>query len=152
MDGKFMSALSFIAILGFALSPSLGLAQANPDFLGKWVVDTETMASIDPDWDRVLTAEMWISTRFRDGQFRVVRSTEDFDSYDPSGSPTTIVFDETEAVALTSWEGERLVAEITLVNTGASFLRVIYREDRFLIIEDQGRDGDYWQRTYFVKS
>ena len=147
-----MKVLSSLAALYCVLFSAAGLAQVNGDFVGKWVVDSEKMASIDPTWDGVLTPSMWVTSGFRDGRFRFWRSPDDTQWYDPSGETTVIQLRDGEGLAETRWDGSRLVAQITIPITGEVFTRIFYHEGQWLVLEERGHSTDGWDRTYFVKS
>jgi hypothetical protein len=150
--GGSMSHFRTLALCALALLPLLAVAQVKRDFIGKWVVDRERMSEVDPAWDGVLTDEMWIVTGFRNGLFFVSRNRDDIQSYDPSGTPTTMFVENVEGIARAQWQGDRLVVQITVPIQRRSFTRVIYREGRWLVVEDQGRPDARWERTFFTKT
>lgn len=147
-----MSGLRALPLCAFALLPVLAGAQIRPEFVGKWVVDRERMSASDPSWDGVLTDQMWIVTGFREGLFFVSRNADDIQSYDPSGIPTTISVDDIESTAIAQWQGDRLTVQIRVPAERRAFTRTIYREGRWLVVEEQGRPDARWERTFFVKT
>jgi hypothetical protein len=151
---------AFVALL-IPLLPAIGAAQGSISLAGKWVVDQQRMQRIDPAWDGTLTRDMWIATfRLSDGRFRVARGVDadegrgirNEDTYDPSGKPTTIYVGDAEASSTATWEGERLVAKIRVLESNLSFTRVFYREGPWLVVEEHGRSDARWSRTYFIKT
>jgi len=147
------SSLRSVFVSALWLLPIGALAQVRAQFVGKWVVDVEKMVEVAPAWTPPPFSDRFIITAFGSGRLQIQGSSIWLPGfYDPSGEATEISLGEDEAIARGHWEDNRLVVRIEAVGKRHVVTRKVFREERWLVIEDNDQTLGSTIRAYFVKS